>query len=98
MSIAPLLGRGLVGRGFRVPAREVVFVKAVLDASDGLGAVFAERGGDLVVFTTESQVRELDRLLHDLVPEVGGVLTSSAAVIGPEPSRDRCESNLDPLA
>jgi hypothetical protein len=53
----------------RAPAKEVVFVKAVLEASEGLGAMFAERGGDLTLVAHRSQQKELDRLISDLEHE-----------------------------
>ena len=45
-----LLG-GLIFRRVRVRAREVVFVKGVIEASEGLAVVFAESGGDLTIAT-----------------------------------------------
>lgn len=73
-----LLG-GLVTRRVRVPAPEVVFVKGVIEASEGVGVVFADSGGDLTIATLPSQKDELDRILHDLAHEVGALL---------EPPRD----------
>ncbi|HOU93707.1 MAG TPA: DUF4911 domain-containing protein [Polyangiaceae bacterium] len=98
MSFAPLLGCGLVARRLRVPDREVVFVRGVLEASEGLGALFSERGGDLVIATTSSQADELDRVLADLVVEVGGELTSAGPVVGSAPARGHCDGGDDPLA
>jgi hypothetical protein len=69
----PLLG-GLISRRLRVRAREVVFIKGVIEASEGLAAVFAESGGDLTVATSASQQNELDRILQDLANETGAVL------------------------
>ena len=68
-----LLG-GLVTRRVRVPAREVVFVKGVIEASDGVAVVFADRGGDLTIATLPSQKDELDRILQDLESETGALL------------------------
>ena len=68
-----LLG-GLVTRRVRVPAREVVFVKGVIEASDGVAVVFADRGGDLTIATLPSQKDELDRILQDLEGETGALL------------------------
>ena len=68
-----LLG-GLVTRRMRVPAREVVFVKGVIEASEGVGVVFADHGGDLTVATLPSQKDELDRILQDLETETGALL------------------------
>lgn len=98
MSFAPLLGPGLVARRLRVPNREVVFIKGVLEASDGVGALFAERGGDLVIATTVSRVAELDRVLADLVAEVGGELTPAGPVVGSSPLGGHCDGGGDPLA
>ncbi|MBN2193170.1 MAG: DUF4911 domain-containing protein [Polyangiaceae bacterium] len=94
----PLLGSGLVARNVRVPAREVVFVKGILDASNGIGVVFAVRGGDLVIATTESLVDELDRLLADLVVEEGIELMSAGPAVGPVADADHCDGPCDPLA
>jgi Domain of unknown function (DUF4911) len=58
----------------RVPAREVVFVKGVIEASEGVGVVFADHGGDLTIATLPSQKDELDRILQDLASETGALL------------------------
>lgn len=71
--VAPLLGEGLVAFKVRLRAKDVVFFKGVLDAHDGLCQVFAEKGGDLTVACPVSRGPELDRVLDDLVAEVGGV-------------------------
>jgi hypothetical protein len=68
-----LLG-GLVTRRMRVPAREVVFVKGVIEASEGVAVVFADHGGDLTLATLPSQKDELDRILQDLETETGALL------------------------
>ncbi len=47
-------------------ARDVVFFKGVIEASEGLACVFAERGGDLDVAAPVARQRELDALLDDL--------------------------------
>jgi hypothetical protein len=65
---------GLVTRRVRVPAREVVFVKGVIEASEGVAVVFADRGGDLTIATLPNQKDELDRILHDLALETGALL------------------------
>lgn len=98
MPAAPLLGEGLVARRLEVPAREVVFVKAVLEASDGLGVLFAERGGALVIATPISQERDLDAWLVELAAEVGGRLLPVGPGVGPRDGGDRCDDSADPLA
>jgi hypothetical protein len=65
---------GLIVRRVRVPPREVVFVKGVVEASEGVAAVFAESGGDLTIATLPSQKDELDRILQDLRDETGALL------------------------
>jgi hypothetical protein len=70
MPVQPLVDGDLTTRRVRMPAREVVFFKAVLEANEGIAAVFAERGGDLTVATPWSRRRELDELLADLVSEL----------------------------
>ena len=77
MVVRPLVGVGLVVRTVTVPKEQVVFLKAILEASEGLGAVFAEPrggkcgGGDLVVAAPVSRAAELDELLADLELELG---------------------------
>jgi hypothetical protein len=71
-----LLG-GLIFRKVRAPAREVVFVKGVIEASEGLAVVFAESGGDLTVATLPCRERELDEILHDLANDVPLLLEPS---------------------
>ena len=75
MPVKPLLGDGLVTRSVRVRARDVVYVKGILEASDGIGALFAERGGELVVAAPVSRESALDELLADLVAEIDAVVS-----------------------
>lgn len=77
-SVAPLLDADLVARRVRVAAREVVFVKSIFEASQGLGALFAERGGDLVIAAPRSREAALDEVLADLAREIGAVIDDSA--------------------
>jgi hypothetical protein len=69
------VGPGLVTRRVRVASRDVVFVKGLIEASEGLGALFAERGGDLLLATTDSRSGDLDELLADLEAEIGALVT-----------------------
>jgi hypothetical protein len=71
-AVEMLLG-GLLTRKVRVPAREVVFVKGVIEASEGVGVVFADQGGDLTVATLPGQQDELDKILRDLAAETGAL-------------------------
>jgi hypothetical protein len=60
----------MVVRRVILSARDVVFFKGVVEASEGLAAVFAERGGDLFVAAPEGRAVELDALLDDLCVEL----------------------------
>lgn len=51
-----------------------MLVKGIFEASEGLGAMFAERGGDLIVAAHTSRAEALDELLRDLVVEFGAVI------------------------
>lgn len=62
---------GMLAREVIVRPPDVVFVKGLIEASDGLAAVFAERGGDLTIVTPEGREAELAELLRDLEVEIG---------------------------
>jgi hypothetical protein len=66
------LGAGMVTRGLVVRAEDVVFVKGVVEASEGIAQVFAIRGGDLTLASPADREAELDDLLHELARAVGG--------------------------
>jgi hypothetical protein len=76
-AVPPCVGEGMVVRRVIVPAREVVFFKGVVEASEGLAAVFAERGGDLTVAAPVERAPELDALLDALCAEIGAVRVAS---------------------
>jgi len=69
-----LLDDGLVVRRLQVKSQDVVFVKGVFEASEGLCAMYAERGGDLMVVAPASRALELDVVLRDLARELQGAL------------------------
>ncbi len=73
VAVAPCVGDGMVVRRIVVRARDVVFFKGVVEASEGLAAVFAERGGDLFVAAPEERAAELDALLDDLCVELSAI-------------------------
>jgi hypothetical protein len=72
-SVPPFVGDGMCVRRVLVPAPQVVFFKGVLEAHEGLAQVFAEHGGELTVACPNDRASELDRVLADLLPEVGGL-------------------------
>lgn len=70
----------LVTRRLVVRSRDVVFVKGVVEAHEGLAHVFAESGGDLTIAAPSDREKELDELVTDLATELGGIVGE------PEPS------------
>ena len=72
--LTELIDDALVVRRLQVKNEDVVFVKGIFEASEGLCAMFAERGGDLTVLAPVSRAQELDALLNDLALELNGVL------------------------
>lgn len=75
MQLSELLDEGLIVRRLLVKNEDVVFVKGVFEASEGLCALFAEQGGDLTIVAPVSRESELDVVLNDLARELNGVLT-----------------------
>jgi hypothetical protein len=75
LPVAPLLDHDLVCRKVLVRDKDVVFVKGIFEASEGLGALFAERGGELIISAPLSRERELDELLVDLENELQAHVT-----------------------
>lgn len=69
----------MVTRRIVVRAKDVAFLKGIVEAHDGLAAVFAESGGDLVVASPADREAELDALVRDLARELGGILPSEHA-------------------
>lgn len=80
---------GMLARSVKVAASDVVFVKGLLEASEGLGALFAERGGELWLVSPESRAQELSELLADLEVEIG-------ATVGPLSRLDTGATAADP--
>jgi hypothetical protein len=70
--VSPLIGDGMVQRRVVVRAKDVVFLKAVLEAHEGLAQVFAEGGGDLTIAAPLGREEELDFVLDALLSEVSG--------------------------
>jgi hypothetical protein len=61
----------MVVRRIVAPSREVVFVKGIVEALEGLAQVFAERGGELTLAAPSDRAAELDALVDDLCAELG---------------------------
>jgi hypothetical protein len=81
VSQPPFVGEGMVTRRLLVRAKDVVFVKGLIEASEGLAQLFAESGGDVTLAAPACREAELDALVEDLVAEVGAqrVMPSSPA-------------------
>jgi hypothetical protein len=74
----------MIGRRLVVRAKDVVFVKGVVEAHDGLAHVFAPPkgrggsgggGGELIIAAPKDRLRELDELVQDLANELDGVVS-----------------------
>jgi hypothetical protein len=63
----------MVVRRVIVRAADVVFFKGIVEASEGLAAVFAESGGNLTVAAPAERSRELDAFLDELCRELVAV-------------------------
>jgi hypothetical protein len=72
------VGAGMLLREVSVRAPDVVFVKGLIEASDGLASVFAERGGELTLAAPHGRGPELDELLADLRLEIGAAVRPAA--------------------
>lgn len=64
---------GMISRRLVVRAKDVVFVKGVVEAHDGLAHVFAASGGDLTISAPADRQAELEELVRDLAAELGGI-------------------------
>jgi hypothetical protein len=84
-----MVGAGMAKRAVSVHAPDVVFVKGLVEASDGLASVFAERGGDLVLAAPLGREAELDELLADLQVELGARIGDAPLDDGGSASADR---------
>ncbi len=72
-AVPACVGEGMVVRRVILRAEDVVFFKGVIEASDGLAAVFAERGGDLTVASPAARESELDAVLTALCGELRAI-------------------------
>lgn len=61
----------LAVRPISVRAHQLVFVRHVLEASEGIGFLIAKKGGEAILVAPLSQVAELDAFVEDMKLEVG---------------------------
>jgi Domain of unknown function (DUF4911) len=80
-----VVGAGMLVRRLRVQPRDVVFVKGLVEASDGLAGVFAEQGGELLLAAPPEREAELAELLADLQEELSGCTRFGSTTVGQEP-------------
>lgn len=66
-----LTGDDLLLRAVSVSKEQLVFVKHHLEASEGLGFLVADRGGDAFLVAHESQREALELFIEDLKHELG---------------------------
>lgn len=70
-SVPPFVGEGMVVRRLCIAAKEVVFLKGIVEAHEGIAQVFAEQGGELTLAAPRDRERELDELVADFCRELG---------------------------
>jgi hypothetical protein len=63
-----------------VDPSDVVFIKGLVEASDGLAFVFCDRGGSLVLAAPLDRRAELAQFLRDLENDVGARVIDRAAL------------------
>jgi hypothetical protein len=68
---------GMLVQNIQVSPPDVVFVKGIVEASDGIAVIFAERGGDLTLAAPLGRAGEFAELLRDLELDVGARLSRS---------------------
>lgn len=62
---------GMLVQDVVVAPSDVVFVKGIVEASEGVALVFAERGGELTLAAPPGRGDEFAELLRDLEQDVG---------------------------
>ena len=72
--VAPCVGEGMVTRRLLVHARDVVYLKGIVEASEGIAQVFGEKGGELTLAAPLERAAELDALVKDLCEELGAMI------------------------
>lgn len=65
------MAEGMLVQRIVVRPCDVVFVKGIVEASEGLAAMFAEHGGELQVAAPLDRAEDLAELIDDLARELG---------------------------
>ncbi len=76
------VGAGMMVRRVSVRAPDVVFVKGVVEASEGLAGVFAEQGGELLLAAPHERAAELGELLADFEADLGARVSAPERIGG----------------
>lgn len=66
-------------RTVTVRAADLVYLRSLLEASEGLGFFVAKKGGDVLLVSSHSLAPELDRFLADVAREIPMVVRDPAA-------------------
>ncbi len=69
--LARQAARGLFGLSVEVDPRDVVLIKGIIEASDGIAGVFSDHGGALLIAGPPDRRAELLALVGDLEVELG---------------------------
>jgi hypothetical protein len=64
----------MITRRLVVRAKDVAFLKGIIEAHEGLAQLFAEGGGDLTIAAPAGREAALDELVRDLAEEFDGIL------------------------
>lgn len=79
--LAPSLSSDdLVVRDFECDPADVVYVKSISNAYDGLCCLFAEKGGKVQLVSPKGREAELDQLVNDLHEELAARTTTASNV------------------
>ncbi len=78
--VPPCVGAGMCVRRALLAPRDVVYLKGLLEASEGIAQLFAEQGGAVTIATTASQAADLDALLDEVFAELGAVVVDPRLV------------------
>ncbi len=62
----------MVTREIVVRAKDVVLLKGIVEAHDGIAQVYGERGGALMLTAPKSREAEFEELVRDLQRELAG--------------------------
>ncbi len=66
----------MVTRTLVVRSSDVVFLKGIVEAHDGVALVSGEHGGSVVLTAPKSRERELDELVGSLAAELGAIAST----------------------